>query len=70
MQSVEKTWFERSEQEQSAPAEELADEISTKEEKVYVAFLLEAHVVAFFKAPHGRHQRGDRALALPGRGLL
>lgn len=37
MQSVEKTWFERSEQEQSTPAEELADEISTKEEKVYVA---------------------------------
>jgi len=37
MQSVEKTWFERSEQEQSAPADDLADEISTKEEKVYVA---------------------------------
>ena len=37
MQSVEKTWFERSEQEQSAPADDLADEISIKEEKVYVA---------------------------------
>ena len=37
MQSVEKTWFERSEQEQSAPAEDPSDEISSKEEKVYVA---------------------------------
>lgn len=37
MQSVEKTWFERSEQEESAPADDLADEISSKEEKVYVA---------------------------------
>lgn len=37
MQSVEKTWFERSEQEQSDLADEPVDEISAKEEKVYVA---------------------------------
>lgn len=37
MQSVEKTWFERSEQEQPASAEESVDEVPIKEEKVYVA---------------------------------
>ena len=36
MQSVEKTWFERSEQEQTL-ADEGADEIVSKEKKVYVA---------------------------------
>lgn len=37
MQSVEKTWFERSEQEQTSALDEGLDEISTKEKKVYVA---------------------------------
>lgn len=37
MQSVEKTWFERSEQEQTNLTEDLVDDVATKEEKVYVA---------------------------------
>lgn len=37
MQSVEKTWFERSEQEQTNPTEDPVDDIAIKEEKVYVA---------------------------------
>jgi peptide/nickel transport system permease protein len=38
MQSVEKTWFERAEQEElTAPEETLSDAAATKEEKVYVA---------------------------------
>ncbi|MBX3010582.1 MAG: ABC transporter permease [Caldilineaceae bacterium] len=37
MQSVEKTWFERAEEEQNPAADEGVDEITTKEKKVYVA---------------------------------
>jgi peptide/nickel transport system permease protein len=37
MQSVEKTWFERSEQEQTTAVDEGGDEIATQEKKVYVA---------------------------------
>lgn len=37
MQSIEKTWFERAEQEQSAAVDEGVDEIGIKEKKVYVA---------------------------------
>lgn len=37
MQSVEKTWFERVEQQEQTAAEELVEEIGAKDEKVYVA---------------------------------
>jgi len=37
MQSVEKTWFERNEQEQTTAVEEGGDEVATQEKKVYVA---------------------------------
>jgi len=37
MQSVEKTWFERTEQEQALGLDEGTDDISTQEKKIYVA---------------------------------
>ncbi|MCE7986823.1 MAG: ABC transporter permease [Caldilinea sp. CFX5] len=37
MQSVEKTWFERNEQEQATAVDEGGDEVATQEKKVYVA---------------------------------
>ncbi len=37
MQSVEKTWFERTEQEQALGLDEGIDEVSSKEKKIYVA---------------------------------
>jgi hypothetical protein len=37
MQSVEKTWFERVEQEERAAVEEPLEEVATKDEKIYVA---------------------------------
>jgi hypothetical protein len=37
MQSVEKTWFERNEQEQTTAVDEGGDEAAIQEKKVYVA---------------------------------